>query len=557
MQLYTRPGRPRAQTNHQRVEVVAAWGNALNAHAVLVRDQKRDRAIAKLQARSQALWVPGAFPQPNQLEFARVSAVMDRIGRVTRVPVKPPETAYPEIDKAIAAQFGITERMVRRCRTDPALKRFLPHPVWIEREWEAKERLSWLAKRHMTPERYAKREPLELIKAVLRVDAIDTFRVIPEPGQRHRVGCDESYHDSFSIGPVYRYPGRGDLVCEALKKRRLVRSSPHCWVSPAPARKLGLVVDGKETVPGRPEWRHCGTYGIIEIRRQPDPNVAARKQAAWKAKQKEQWKDDPAIGFAEDMPTVRVVTAQPWRHVWKKRAAPGWAGDPWEIVPAPWIGPSRKRFALGAVIQAPDLAPKRRWTRIEAAALTRTFSARLFADCLSEMITALGVLDRIDAGRIDRRRTFEHVLDDTIVLGPHQTWRWMSAQEFCAAFPRDRELYDWLRQYRQALEAHPHRPRGYWAKVKNKPLGVWSTPHVEEIVPERPRKTNSARTAYLPANSDDVTGARRERGGRTDRRPDPCPGVPKHDEVARGFSFVQELAGAGRGSTGKGRQRPT
>ncbi len=71
--------------------------------------------------------------------------------------------------------------------------------------------------------------------------------------------------------------------------------------------------------------------------------------------------------------------------------------------------------------------------------------------------------------------------------GPHQTWRWMNTQEFRAAFPRDRELYDWLRHYRQALDAHPHRPRGYWAKVKN--AGCRGD-HAEA-------KTNSARTPSL------------------------------------------------------------
>jgi hypothetical protein len=146
------------------------------------------------------------------------------------VPIKPPDKLLPDIDKQVAELFGITERMVRRCRTDPKLQQFMPHPVWLERDWLKQERLIFearqVAKRLMTPERYAKQEPIGLVNGSIKVfDTIDllpisgsgrhalwTFRssaqnagipfktgteieVIPGAGPRHRVGCED-----FSIG---------------------------------------------------------------------------------------------------------------------------------------------------------------------------------------------------------------------------------------------------------------------------------------------------------------------------------------------------------------------
>src|SRR5262249_20875200 len=42
------------------------------------------------------------------------------------------------------------------------------------------------------------------------------------------------------------------------------------------------------------------------------------------------------------------------------------------------------------------------------------------------------------------------------------------------------------------------RPASYWDGIKGRSMGVWSTPRVEEIVRERPRKTNSASCARPP-----------------------------------------------------------
>jgi len=95
----------------------------------------------------------------------------------------------PEIDMQVAKQFGITERMVRRCRTDPKLQRFMPHPVWLERDWVKSARLDFearqVAKRLMTPERLAKQEPLTLVNGAVRVGPV-VGEIIQRPGPRHR-----------------------------------------------------------------------------------------------------------------------------------------------------------------------------------------------------------------------------------------------------------------------------------------------------------------------------------------------------------------------------------
>ena len=68
----------------------------------------------------------------------------------------------------MAEDFGITARMVLRCRTD--FRKFLSHP-WNERAHEVEARTDFgrtqqLAKRLMTPERFAKREPVKIRSGV-------------------------------------------------------------------------------------------------------------------------------------------------------------------------------------------------------------------------------------------------------------------------------------------------------------------------------------------------------------------------------------------------------
>src|SRR5262249_40950417 len=164
-----RRGRRKDLTFQQGVEVAQAVGEAINAHAVHERDRNRDRAVARLQKKFRALCAANAAPH----KVAEVTAAIDKIGRVTRVPIKPPATVLPVIEAEVAERFGITARMVRRCRTDPRLRQFMPHPVWLERDWVKAERLSFearrVAKRLMTPERYAKGEPVRFFNGGLQV----------------------------------------------------------------------------------------------------------------------------------------------------------------------------------------------------------------------------------------------------------------------------------------------------------------------------------------------------------------------------------------------------
>ena len=173
-------GRPRALTFRQRLEVVITFGEILNDHAREIRDRQHERRVAKLQAKWRRLSAENAPPH----KLAEVSRLIDIAGRFIRIPIAPPEANYPAIDKAVAKKFGITERMVRRCRMDPRLRPFMPHPVWEERDHERKGRLEFaarqLAERLMTPARLAKRESIGLVNGSIKVlDTIDHLSDMP------------------------------------------------------------------------------------------------------------------------------------------------------------------------------------------------------------------------------------------------------------------------------------------------------------------------------------------------------------------------------------------
>src|SRR5262245_40815200 len=122
------PGRPKALGFLDRLRVAQAHAEAMNRHAVHVRERARDRALLKLQDKFRELCRAKAAPH----RIAEVSAAIDKIGRMTTVPIRPPETALPVIDAQVAKLFGITARMVEKCRGDRRLRPFVPHPVWIE-----------------------------------------------------------------------------------------------------------------------------------------------------------------------------------------------------------------------------------------------------------------------------------------------------------------------------------------------------------------------------------------------------------------------------------------
>jgi hypothetical protein len=111
-----------------------------------------------------------------------MSARLDRLGRASRALLLPPAITLPEADRAIAKQFGITERMVRKIRSDRRMLPFMPHPVWQVRDWERRGAESHAARsaarRLMTPARFAKNEPVALLSAGLAVEQEPTSEAV-------------------------------------------------------------------------------------------------------------------------------------------------------------------------------------------------------------------------------------------------------------------------------------------------------------------------------------------------------------------------------------------
>jgi hypothetical protein len=169
---YNKRGRPKALSLAEQIRVAQTAGEAINAHAVVERDRKRDRAISKLHAKFHRLCAAQATPH----KLAEVTATIDRVGRVTRVIIKPPDTELSAIDTGVAKLFGLSPRMVRRCRTDPRMRPFMPHPVWIERDWLRAGRLEFAARqiatRLLPPEQWSRR--FEICNGTIRaVDPAD------------------------------------------------------------------------------------------------------------------------------------------------------------------------------------------------------------------------------------------------------------------------------------------------------------------------------------------------------------------------------------------------
>jgi len=153
----------------ERIEVAITWGEHMNAHARIVVPRERGQ-VRKLQQKLVAARMNG----DAQFLLDRMSARLDRLGRMTSEIVLPPEIALPEADKAIAKRYGITARMVRKIRSDKGMQIFMPHPVWRVRDWEKRGAERYvarsIAKQRMTPERYAKNEQVALVSDGLVVE---------------------------------------------------------------------------------------------------------------------------------------------------------------------------------------------------------------------------------------------------------------------------------------------------------------------------------------------------------------------------------------------------
>jgi hypothetical protein len=207
----------------------------------------------------------------------------------------------PEIDKQVAELFGITERMVRKCRTDTRLHPFMPHPVWLERDWVKTARQDFearqVAKRLMTPERFAKREPLTLVNGTVRVGPV-VGEVILGPGPRHRVGCEEEYSR---------------------------RPQPQGELAPVPGIRSRRLGDFAQIVL---------SYSDVDHRR------GERALRAWNETLRE-----PPLPVLE----AEFIPAEPWRHVWKKNPDPGWGAGNRPPIIAPIV--ARRMVLDGFVAQ--------------------------------------------------------------------------------------------------------------------------------------------------------------------------------------------------------------
>jgi hypothetical protein len=161
-------GRRRALSMLKRIEIAIAWGEYMNAHARIEAPRERGQVKA-LQRKLGAARANG----DAQFLLNRMSAKLDGLGRVSREIVLPPRIALPEADRAIAKRFGVSERMVRKIRSDERMDPFMPHPIWKVPDWLRRgaelHAARAVARRLMTLERYAKNEPVALVGSGLVV----------------------------------------------------------------------------------------------------------------------------------------------------------------------------------------------------------------------------------------------------------------------------------------------------------------------------------------------------------------------------------------------------
>ena len=149
------PGRPRKLSFRQQVETALNWTETFNAQARYGRSSQRPelrpvlKQIGRLQAKNALPW-----------QIARLSKKADLIGRFSSTEILPPDDLLPDIDKTVADKLGLTERMVRRIRSDPRMRPFMGTPPWtvraFEREGFEQAELGRLSCALLTPERLAK-----------------------------------------------------------------------------------------------------------------------------------------------------------------------------------------------------------------------------------------------------------------------------------------------------------------------------------------------------------------------------------------------------------------
>jgi hypothetical protein len=293
---------------------------------------------------------------------------LDAIGRAHRTEILPPNESKPDIDRIVADKCGISLRMVRTIRSDERLMNLAGAPTWKPREWERP-----FAEAAQDRERKAA-EAVRLL-ALLTPERLAKGDVVV-----------------LASGTIMAL-GHSEVISDDARTHHRAGCEQNYEREPEPRGALGSV-DGL-----RKRYRE-GRGFVIEYADRREAARAANLRI-WKKRIEEElgWNEPAATELGEDLPRVTFVPAERWRDVWKGEAE--WAVP--EIVAAPWARPSCRRLAFAVtppsmVHEKPQLTEPP-WDFLEG------------------------------GGAIVRCRLFACTRDDTIVLGPHQMWRYMAVSK--------------------------------------------------------------------------------------------------------------------------------
>jgi hypothetical protein len=298
--------------------------------------------------------------------IARMSAELDRLGRHSRAIVLPPES-LAEADRAVAAKFGVSERTVRRVRTNNP---FLGHLRWKVEDWERRGKelhtARSCAQQLMTKERFAKLEDVVLDDAGnLVVRPSVGIEIVQAPGLRHRVGCEDDTYRAIAVRSATE---------RAAKRPQAPAGCQYVWKD---GRGWGLFSMVARVILKVPEPKKADPLG---------PLLA--------------WQDRRDAWRRGELP----------ESYWGKAVDPrdmAWNEQCWPPADPPVFRVCQKCPAFTFADRHP--------------------SGRCF---VQPPLTIAWAIPKPPSGYADRPttiwcETFAHVLEDTIAFRPHRTWPWM------------------------------------------------------------------------------------------------------------------------------------
>jgi hypothetical protein len=210
-------GRPRVLSFQQRLEIAIRWRETHDSLARRGRSTRHPKLTPILKQ-------IGRETKKNTVEFrinktdarreinpvaqGRINVLSrraDALGRYSQTPILPPDVSLPEVDRKVAKKTGLTERMVRKVRSDKRIAALVGLPIWVPRPWqvdvEQRAKFKRQALALITPERFEKGDLADGKGGLVGLGRLGldishaALDVIPGPGPRHRVGCEE-----FRIG---------------------------------------------------------------------------------------------------------------------------------------------------------------------------------------------------------------------------------------------------------------------------------------------------------------------------------------------------------------------